>query len=170
MRILMIIISAIFFAVNVKAAEFEIRSTGFNSQGRIPVVYTCDGKNISPQLHWINAPSNSQSFALIFSCPDCILGTNYLWVLYNIPKTTTELSEGANNNLPQGILEGNNSFGDTIYRGPCAPDDRLHHYVYTIYALDAKLDLTAEAELEEVLRQIRYHLINHAELIGVFDH
>lgn len=170
MRMVIMIIFSISLITVVNAAEFEMRSTGFTNQGRIPVTYTCDGKNISPQLSWTNSPSNAESFALILSCPDCTSGTDFLWILYNIPNEITELAEGANTDLPEGILSGNNSFGDTIYRGPCAPDTLTHHYVYTLYALDKKLDLSAEAELEEVLVKIKHHVIKQARLMGVFDH
>ncbi|MGB1092496.1 MAG: YbhB/YbcL family Raf kinase inhibitor-like protein [Oceanobacter sp.] len=85
----------------------------------------------------------------------------YHWLLWNIPATTSEIEEGAHCNgvtargkpgplAPEGFQHGINDYtgwfaGDADmegsyfgYDGPCPPwnDERLHHYVFTVYALD----------------------------------
>lgn len=170
MRNLLLLIITLTFASISHAAEFQVRSTGFTEQSRIPTDYTCDGRNVSPELSWVNPPARTQAFALVFFCPDCVSGTNYLWVIFNIPKETHELIEAANDDLPDEVIAANNSFGDSIYRGPCAPDNQAHHYTYTVYALDAKINLSSESELNEILPKIKHHAIGKAEITGVFTH
>lgn len=157
-------------ATTALALDFTITSNSFSNNGKIPLDYTCDGKNISPELHWENSPAGVQSFALIFSCPDCTSGMDYLWVIYNIPSDAKRLNEGANVDLPEDVLVGNNSFGDAIYRGPCAPDNRPHHYVYTLYALDTKLYLSSEVDPQEVLDAIKHHILKQATLFGISNY
>ena len=71
------------------------------------------------------------------------------WVVYNIPATATELSEGAGTadgkGLPAGSAQGNTDFGAPGFGGACPPPgDKPHRYIFTVYALKAdKLDIPA---------------------------
>jgi phosphatidylethanolamine-binding protein (PEBP) family uncharacterized protein len=49
---------------------FEIISSAFKHQGEIPSEFSCDGRNISPELSWNDAPADTKSFALIMHDPD----------------------------------------------------------------------------------------------------
>ncbi len=167
------ILLGLFFvtAVNADADNFVLKSPKFSNNTKIPVLYTCNGKNLSPPLEWKNAPTNTRSFALILSCPDAGGEAFYNWVIYNIPSNVRELAEGANNgNLPAGTLVGDNGIGDAIYRGPCPPDDLKLHYIFTLYALDKKLNLFSEADIGEVFAAMRGHILKQAELRIEFNH
>lgn len=169
MRLFISTIIALLLAINTYADEFSIKSKSFNDQSKIPVIYSCDGQNITPELHWLNPPANTKTYAIIMDSPDAPMGVFYSWVLYNIPVSTTELPEGAL--LPEEIEVGGNSIGDPIYRGPCPPDDLPHHYVITIYALNAKLiSLPSAPSIDEILPEIRRHTIKTAKLTGLFAH
>ena len=75
------------------------------------------------------------------------------WVLYNLPATNGELSEGAKA-LPAGTKEGVNDWKRTGYGGPCPPIGR-HRYFFKLYALDIVLpDLKqpTKAKLEEAIK------------------
>lgn len=152
------------------AADFVIQSPGISHNKRIPTLYTCDGKNISPELNWKNAPINTKSFSLILFCPDAPISLFYNWVLYNIPPTVAKLARSDTENLPDGILVGNNSMGDAIYRGPCPPDSQLHHYIFALYALDIILDLPQGAEVDEVYNEMKNHVLGEANLVGLYSH
>lgn len=150
---------------------FSILSPDFRDRGLIPNVFSCEGKNISPELFWENPPRNTQSYALIINSPDSgVQNMFYNWVLYNIEPSTKRLKKGANLSLPDGTLVGTNTMGDAIYRGPCPPDDLLHHYIFTIYALDSMLDLSPGADVEEVYRKINNHILDQAQITGVFHY
>ena len=78
----------------------ELTSPSFIQQGEIPERHTCEGKDVSPPLQWSDAPSTTQSFALIVDDPDAPdpkapKMTYVHWVLYNIPPSKTQLAEGA---------------------------------------------------------------------------
>ena len=74
---------------------FELSSPSITPGESIPVKYSCDGEDISPELNWANAPEGTNSFALIFDDPDAPGGTWVHWVLYNIPADKEGLLEGA---------------------------------------------------------------------------
>ena len=153
------------------AADFTLRSKAFSSGQNIPKLYSCNGKNISPQLSWTNAPANTKSFVLILWSPDWPQGTVYKWVLYNIPANIRELAEGDSDNLPETISKGQNSMGDDLYRGPCPPDDKPHRYIFTLYAVDdADLDIASSPQPEEVLSKLKRVTIEKTELAGIFKH
>lgn len=170
MRILLLCIIGLGCAANVAASDFTIQSDRIPANGKIPVVYTCDGRNISPPLVWNKPSEKILSYALVVSSPDLPPGLTYHWVLYNIPATISKLDEGANNNLPDGVLVGTNSIGDTIYRGPCPPDEDTYHYKFSLYALDAKLDLSDGTTIDDVMMQVKRHLVKETDLIASFNH
>lgn len=170
MRSFLSILMYFILTASVYAAGFKLTSPAFSQNGTIPTLYTCRGKNIPPPLYWTNPPANTQSFALILSSPDAAIGgTSYDWVLFNIPPQTRSLTKGIDN-FPDGTMEGKTSSGDVIYYGPCPPDGVIHHHIFTLYALDAKLDLYSEPEPEEVLKSIKKHVIQQTQLIGIFKY
>lgn len=170
MRILISIILGLFLVVAMaaKSTDFTIKSSAFTDQGIFPPLYSCDGKNIPPDLSWTNPPPKTQAYALILYSPDAPMGAFYSWVVYNIPGTIQSLPEGED--LPEGALVGANTIGDSIYRGPCPPDELKHHYIFILYALDASLYLGEGADIEEVLSNIKKHTIKKTQLTGTFSH
>lgn len=48
----------------------QIKSQSFTDGSLIPVKYTGDGEDVSPQLEWSQAPSQTKEFALICDDPD----------------------------------------------------------------------------------------------------
>lgn len=119
------------------ALTFTIASTTFKPNTTMPIrtVYSqCGGTNVSPELHWKGAPRHTRGFALIAHDPDAPHpGGWYHWVVYNLPASTHELVEGAT--LPPAEL-GMTSFGSAGYGGPCPPAGKVHHYHFTLYALN----------------------------------
>lgn len=172
---LKLIIALLFsaFAVATYAEEaadtkLAMTTTAFLDEGIIPVLYTCDGKDISPQLDWTNVPAKTQTFALLLADPDTASGIFYHWVLYNIPKNTVTLSEGITK-LPAGTLVGKNSMQKTQYNGPCPPKGATHNYYFTLYALDTKLTLPAGADAKAVLNAMKNHIVGETKLSSVYS-
>ena len=86
---------------------------------RIAKEYTCYGDNLSPPLEWSGAPEGTLSFALIGDDIDHHTGTWAHWVLYNIPPTVTELTEGITTStaeLPDGTVQGLNDYKNVGYQ------------------------------------------------------
>ena len=150
------------------AMSFQISSTAFSSGQMIPKQFTCDGSDVSAELSWKDAPAGTKSFALVMDDPDAPAGTWVHWVLYNIPAETKELPEAMpkQEQLPDGALQGHNSFRKIGYGGPCPPPGKPHHYYFKLYALDTKPDLKAGASKADVERAMKGHVLGETELIG----
>jgi Raf kinase inhibitor-like YbhB/YbcL family protein len=146
--------------------DFAITSSAAAPTGKMPDLYTCSGKNISPPLAWHGAPEKTQAYALIVADPDAPAGTFYHWVLFNIPKTTKGI---AANSSPNDTLIGDNSTHQPGYHGPCPPPGPSPRYVFNLYALDAKLDLPADADADAVTKAMEKHVLKHADYTMVFN-
>lgn len=171
MRSLIIIILGLTVATLALADDFTLKSPAFHDNERIPVLYTCNGKNISPPLSWDNIPANTKSFVLILKTPDWTPAKIYLWTIYNIPGDVKALGPGADQNLPDGTLVGMNFYYEANYTGPCPPDNLLHHYVFTLYALDTILyPIEDNIDPDDLLDIIKPHILKQTELKAVFSH
>ncbi len=154
-----------------RGQTMNLTSTSFPEGSRIPAKYTCNGAGISPQLAWSAPPAGTVSFALIVTDPDAPGRTFVHWVLYDLPAAAQALPEGVptQGQLPDGSRQGRNDFGDIGYGGPCPPPGSPHHYVFTIYALDAKLNLPIGATRAQVEAAMQGHILARGELIGLFQ-
>jgi Raf kinase inhibitor-like YbhB/YbcL family protein len=146
---------------------FALRSSAFVNGGKIPSLYTCDEKDINPQLEWSDAPENTKSFVLIMDDPDAPGGIWDHWIVYNIPSNITELKENIGTDLPMGTKQGRNSWGKNRYDGPCPPD-REHRYFFKLYALDISLNEQEGLSKIRVEEIINDHILAKAELIGSY--
>lgn len=142
----------------------KLESSAFTEGEFIPKTYTCDGQDISPPLSWDDPPTGTQSFAFIADDPDAPMGTFVHWVIYNLPASTRQLTEGSE---PDGI-EGKNDFGTLKYGGPCPPGG-THSYFFKLYALDTTLDLPAGAKKAAVLKAMAGHILAEAQLMGRYS-
>lgn len=112
------------------------------------------------------------------------------WAMVDIPPSVTELETGQCSDGvtpkgkqdppgPEGTRQGLNDYtqfmaGDPDlggkyfgYDGPCPPwnDERLHHYVFTVYTLDTdRLDLPEEFTGHDVVEAIEGHVLDKADL------
>jgi Raf kinase inhibitor-like YbhB/YbcL family protein len=91
-------------------------------------------------------------------------------VLYDLPAEARELPEALpkQGQLANGARQGRNSFGWIGYAGPCPPGKSAHHYVFTLYALDAKLNLPAGATRKQVEAAMLSHILARGELIALY--
>ncbi|MDA8169840.1 MAG: YbhB/YbcL family Raf kinase inhibitor-like protein [Nitrospiraceae bacterium] len=148
-----------------KTGTLAIKSPAFEENRDIPTEYTCEGRNINPPLVIENIPAGAKSLALIVIDPDAPSGTWTHWLVWNIPPETREIKA---NSVPSGASQGLNDARKKGYYGPCPPSG-IHHYIFKLYALDAKLDLKdpgiKRAELE---RAIRGHVISETEITGLY--
>ncbi len=149
---------------------FQLLSTSFDPGQEIPQTYTCDGANYAPALSWQGIPEGTQSFALIMDDPDAPVGIWDHWLLFNIPASRTQLSEGLKSvkDLPDGIQWGLTSSGKGDYSGPCPPDKR-HRYFFKLYALDTLLNLDNGVDKKTLEKEIEKHKLDEAVLMGTYD-
>ena len=156
-----------------KPMTLILSSQAFSHNDPILMLYTCDGRDLSPPLSWSGLPSGTKSLALIVDDPDAPdpmapKMTWVHWVLYNIPVEVKELTENTDmSGLPAGTLEGINDWGRTGYGGPCPPIGR-HRYFFKLYALDIMLPDLGQPKKEELLQVMQNHILGQAELIGTY--
>src|SRR5260370_3138654 len=75
---------------------FHLISTAFETESNVPMQYSCDGRNISPELSWSGAPAGTKSFALVMHDPDAPVAGGYThWLGYNIPAIVSPIAENA---------------------------------------------------------------------------
>lgn len=147
-----------------KQNNMEITSPQFGDNQNIPKDYTCDGQDINPPLEFNNLPQNTQSLALIMDDPDATT-TWVHWLLWNIDPSVNSISE---NSVPSGAVQGKTSSGQNAYGGPCPPSG-IHHYHFTLYALDAKLDLPTYSQKADLEKAMADYIIAQAELVGLYS-
>ncbi len=163
---ILILLASMYHAGTAEALALAVKSPAFIQGGRMPVKYTCDGEDISPQLSWEPGPPATESYALIVDDPDAPGGTFTHWLVYNIPSNVTRLEEHVTG-LP-GMLQGKNSYGRAGYGGPCPPPGKLHHYRFNVYALDSRLKLAPGASKDDLMGAMRGHVLAQGELTGVY--
>jgi Raf kinase inhibitor-like YbhB/YbcL family protein len=149
--------------VSTLAAAFALTSPAFHGGTIIPKTYACDGQNVSPPLHWTAPPRRTRSFALLVQDPDAPRGTFTHWVAWNLPARSRSLPRGA---TPP--VQGVNSTGRLGYTGPCPPPGVIHHYVFRLYALNAKLGLRPGADAAGLKQALRGHVLGTARLVGLY--
>ncbi|HOM18404.1 MAG TPA: YbhB/YbcL family Raf kinase inhibitor-like protein [Thermoguttaceae bacterium] len=156
----------------------QLSSSAFVPGGAIPRRYTGEGEDISPPLQWTAVPAGTQELALICDDPDAPTPEPLVhWVLYKIPPQITALPEGlpktSQLSQPPGAMQGKNSWasGQTIgYRGPMPPPGHgVHHYHFTLYALDSPLNIQPGETKKNLLKKMEGHILATAELIGTYQ-
>jgi Raf kinase inhibitor-like YbhB/YbcL family protein len=146
----------------------EVTSPAFADGESIPARYTCQGDDVSPALRWSNVPGEAKSLALICDDPDAPAGTWVHWVIYDIPPSSSGLTEGVppSEITPEGAKQGINDFRRTGYGGPCPPRGTPHRYFFKLYALDIEPGLPAGAGKADLLRVIEGHVLAEGQLMG----
>jgi Raf kinase inhibitor-like YbhB/YbcL family protein len=143
---------------------FKISSLAFENNGQIPAKYTCDGTNVNPPLKIENTPSHAKSLALVFDDTDAPRGSYVHWILWNIDPGVKEIKE---NSVPEGAIRGMNDFKKNHYGGPCPPR-RAHKYVFKIYALDTRLDLSPNSTKTDLEKAMKGHILAQAQWMGTY--
>jgi Raf kinase inhibitor-like YbhB/YbcL family protein len=148
----------------------QLTSTAFQMGGDIPSKFSCDERNISPELSWTGAPPQTKSFALIMHDPDAPKTGGYThWIVYNMPATSDHIAEKAPNQdqLPGGGMQGKNDNGTYGYVGPCPPSG-THRYYFRLYALDVELSPGAGRSKADLEKAMEGHVVAQAELVGKY--
>jgi hypothetical protein len=148
----------------------DVSSDAFARDGQIPVMYTCDGTDISPSLSWGPVPQGTASIAILVTDPDAPGGAFIHWVAYNIPAGTRGIPAGTpgRNVLPAGSVQGMNDMGRQGYGGPCPPRGKPHHYHFTVYALDSAVNLTGKRDGRTLAGALGGHILAQGELVGIY--
>jgi hypothetical protein len=143
----------------------RITSSAFPDGGKIPVLYTADGKNISPPLQISGVPAAAKSLVLIVDDPDAPAGTWTHWLVWNLKPDLREIPEDG---VPAYAVQGLNDFRKSGYGGPSPPSGE-HRYFFRLYALDRPLNLPATANRQMLDKAFREHLLATATWMGRYE-
>lgn len=136
--------------------------------------FGCDGQNLSPELHWNDAPKGTKSFAVTVYDPDAPTGSGWWhWVVFNIPSSVTSLPSGFGNTAKKQMIHATQSvtdYGKAGFGGACPPKgDRPHRYLFTIHALDIEhLDLDEKASPALAGYMINAHSLGKATIVSYY--
>jgi Raf kinase inhibitor-like YbhB/YbcL family protein len=142
----------------------EIISPNFVNGGEMPQKYSCESENINPEIVIENIPTETKSLVLIMDDPDAPRGIFNHWLIWNIGPNVNKIGEDS---VPQNAVVGTNTAGKNKYSGPCPPSG-THRYIFKIFALDSEIDLAPTAEKGELEQAIKNHILEQAELIGLY--
>lgn len=157
-----------------QAQTFTLKSNdlgGQFNQSQYANSFGCNGGNVSPELHWENAPKETRAFAITIYDKDAPTGSGFWhWMVVNIPASTSAISTNAGslqaNLLPSGSITINNDAGQACYIGPCPPAGSSHQYVITVYALKAPIAYSAGTSSAVVGFMINNSCLARASLVA----
>lgn len=143
----------------------KLKSSAFDDYERIPAKYTCDGEGVNPPLDISDVPEEAKSLALFITDPSVIGGLFTHWAVWNIAPDTKKIKT---HSLPEGAVEGKNSFGKNKYSGPC-PSTSTHVYLFKLYALDTLLPRDPSLTKKEIKKMMQGHILAKAVLKGFYE-
>lgn len=173
--------------------HFELRSRTFANDTFLPIsaifnnivngknacsINGAPGGNESPELSWRDAPERTRTFVVtLFD----VTASFTHWGMYNISGDATGLPQNAGVHDSAFGPEIVNDFGNAQYDGPCPPagvEPFVHHYVFTVYALDVELSLPGSqnfpANAETLYQALieageKGHILASAKLTGLYS-
>ncbi|HEY2509301.1 MAG TPA: YbhB/YbcL family Raf kinase inhibitor-like protein [Polyangiaceae bacterium] len=150
------------------ASSLTVTSKSFPSDLQIPVEYTCDGKNVSPQLTWSAPPDGTKALVVIADDLDASGGFTH-WVALDLPPDALSLPEGADIAALGGRV-GLNDQHNVQYDGPCPPRGSYHRYRFRVFASDRVLPLDEGATRSAVEGALAGHVLGVGSLVANFSH
>jgi Raf kinase inhibitor-like YbhB/YbcL family protein len=118
--------------------------------------------NVSPHIKWVDAPTDTKSFAISCNDPDAPVGDWIHWLVCNIPPDVNEIPQGG----PVPGTELKNDYGQKGYGGP-APPFGTHRYFFRVFALNTeKLE---DINKRNFMQKVKEHTIDSAELMGLCE-
>jgi Raf kinase inhibitor-like YbhB/YbcL family protein len=129
------------------STRFELHSTSFAAGGSIPVRFTCDGEDVSPDIAWSGAPDGTTALVLVVDDPDANGFTH--WIVYDMTGSDTGALPLGVSASPDAPPQGTNDFGRIGWNGPCPPSGE-HRYRFTLSALAAPLEMAGSPRAADV--------------------
>jgi Raf kinase inhibitor-like YbhB/YbcL family protein len=148
---------------------FAVKIRGIEQGQEIPVEFTCDGKNGSPEILLEGIPSGTKSLALIVEDPDAPVGLFVHWVIYGINPEVSKIEGNIekSSRTREGFLQGKNDFGKIGYDGPCPPRGHgFHRYYFKVYALNSSPVIYELPDRKKLLGAMAGKILGQAESMG----
>lgn len=147
----------------------NLSSPEFADGERLPLRCGYEDQNVSPPLTINGVTQATETLALVMDDPDAVEPAGKVWdhwLVWNIPSDIESIPEGWDPSTVDAV-EGRNDFGERGYGGP-APPDRPHTYRFRLYALDDALSVPAGSNKDTLHDAISGHVLDDAELTGLY--
>ncbi len=141
-------------------------TTDFIDNGLMPFQYTCDGEGRFPNLTIEDMPTGVKSLALIVDDPDAPAGVRDHLLLVNIPLPETGDIIISQETFDLWIL-GQNSRWEQARWAPCPPSG-THRYVFKLYALSEKLEVSSGFSKERLIELMWGKIIVQSQIVGLY--
>lgn len=155
-------------------ADITVTSSMFGDGQAIPARAAhsmVGGENVSPDLRIAGVPEGTVTLAVTCYDPDAPTTVGFThWVLFNLDPATTELPAGAGSaRKPAGGTHGFTDWGASAYGGMAPPQgDEPHHYHFTVWALDTRLDDDETMTYARFNFMTRGHVLAKGTLTGLY--
>ena len=150
--------------------SITVTSHAFGGGARIPIDYTCDGRDVIPDLTFSAPPPGTQSVVLLIDDPDSPSGVFTHLLAYNLSADFHAVAEGTDLGASASARFGKNDFGNLRYNGPCPPKQEVHRYRFTALAVDRATDLREGLTRPELDSELDGHVLAEGTLVGTFSH
>lgn len=177
-----------------KVETLSVTSTAFTNNNMIPQKYTCADQGTNPPLKIAGTPSGTVSMAMIVEDEDG--RTRYVIPKKEVVKKTSSRKKtyktlkaeapkdsvvyvpgytqwliwnvGVTDQIPENFVcdnMGKNSAGEYKYAPLCAQSG-THHYTFTVYALDIKLNISKETGKVGLEKVMKGHILAKGSIKG----
>ncbi len=111
--------------------RIEVTSPAFTDGSAIPRANTCDGPGTAPTIRWGPIPATTKMVAVVVDDPDASGGDFVHWLVVGLKPAAGSVPDRTAN-----VSELDNTGGTRGWTAPCPPAGSVHHYHFTVYALN----------------------------------
>lgn len=149
-----------------------VTSPDFEEGGWIPRRNSPRGENRSPALRLVGLVPGARSVAVTLDDASHPIFPNFNhWLIWNLPPEPLipgGIPAGEAVDSLGGAMQGR-AYGRNRYKGPKPPLRWIHTYVFTVYALDCRLNLSPTCRKPDLLAAMEGHILQRAALSGQFQ-
>src|ERR1035437_6526046 len=147
-----------------------LTSPDFKDGATVPKVFVwnkngCAGDNRTPRLRWDAPPRGTRAFALTVVDRDAPKPGGWVhWLAFDIPANARALGRFE----PRTAVDGRNDFGTIGWGGPWPPAGPVHHYTFTLDALDIAPHFDARTSYDAYRARIEGHVVGSATIVPMY--
>jgi Raf kinase inhibitor-like YbhB/YbcL family protein len=171
LALVLLLLAPIGYAQPEPSGALTLATQAFTPGGPWSWRYTCyNALEPSPPLSWSGVPSNTGSLAVLLDAPEKPNGIEVHWLIYNLPPDLTGLTENVpkTESLDNGAEQARNDFGHIGFSAPCPPLLTSFTYRFTLYALDAPVDLPPATDSNAFAPAILDHVLASVQIEGTY--
>jgi phosphatidylethanolamine-binding protein (PEBP) family uncharacterized protein len=128
----------------------------------ISAMYTCDGSDVSPPLHWTKVPRNVAEFDVVVVNATDVDGK--LWAYWGVAGLSADVNTLSPGRIPRNAIVGRNSFGHESYQ-LCPSVDTGSQYVILLFAPTRRVSLSPGFDVARLAERFLHTNVSDALLV-----